>query len=69
MNINFGLFPPIEESRIDENGKKLRGPERGAARKRLLSERAKRDLERVDRGRGGGAVGLSCRNWKISYEQ
>ena len=51
MNVNFGLFPPIEEARIDENGKKLRGPERGAARKRLLSERAKRDLEEWIAGR------------------
>ena len=51
MNVNFGLFPPIEEARIDENGKKLRGLERGAARKRLLSERAKRDLEEWIAGR------------------
>ena len=34
MNINFGLFPPLEFRRVDENGKKikkLRGKERRAA--------------------------------------
>ena len=45
MNVNFGLFPPIEEPRIDASGKKLRGPERGVARKRLLSARAALDLK------------------------
>jgi methylenetetrahydrofolate--tRNA-(uracil-5-)-methyltransferase len=40
MNVNFGLFPPIDEP----TGKRLKGPERGAARKRLLSARADRDL-------------------------
>src|SRR5208283_5392360 len=29
MNVNFGLFPPIDETRVDDNGKRLRGPERG----------------------------------------
>jgi methylenetetrahydrofolate--tRNA-(uracil-5-)-methyltransferase len=45
MNVNFGLFPPIEEPRFDAAGKRLRGPERGVARKRALSARAARDLE------------------------
>ena len=44
MNVNFGLFPPIEEPRVDEAGKRLRGLERGAARKRALSARAEVDL-------------------------
>jgi methylenetetrahydrofolate--tRNA-(uracil-5-)-methyltransferase len=44
MNVNFGLFPPIEEPRVDAAGKRLRGPERGAARKRALSARAATDL-------------------------
>jgi len=44
MNVNFGLFPPIVEPRLDETGKRLRGPERGLARKRALSARAKKDL-------------------------
>jgi methylenetetrahydrofolate--tRNA-(uracil-5-)-methyltransferase len=37
MNINFGLFPPIDQ--------KFRGPERGAAKKRALTARAKADME------------------------
>ena len=44
MNVNFGLFPPIVEPRVDETGKRLRGPERGVARKRALSARAEQDL-------------------------
>jgi methylenetetrahydrofolate--tRNA-(uracil-5-)-methyltransferase len=46
MNVNFGLFPPIVEPRTDETGKRLRGPERGAARKRALSARAEADMAR-----------------------
>jgi methylenetetrahydrofolate--tRNA-(uracil-5-)-methyltransferase len=46
MNVNFGLFPPIEEPRADAAGKRLRGPEKGAARKRALSARAGADLRR-----------------------
>ena len=45
MNVNFGLFPPIEAPLLSDDGKKLRGPERGVARKRLLSARAATDLE------------------------
>jgi len=44
MNVNFGLFPPIDEPRVDAEGKKMRGPERGMARKRLLSARAGVDM-------------------------
>ncbi len=44
MNVNFGLFPPIVEPRVDDAGKRLRGPERGVARKRALSARAEADL-------------------------
>jgi methylenetetrahydrofolate--tRNA-(uracil-5-)-methyltransferase len=46
MNVNFGLFPPIEDPKADADGKRLRGPEKGAARKRALSARAQVDLER-----------------------
>ena len=42
MNVNFGLFPPIAPP-VDE--KRLRGPERGLQRKRLLSARARVDLD------------------------
>ncbi len=44
MNVNFGLFPPIDAVLQSPDGKKLRGPEKGVARKRLLTGRAKRDL-------------------------
>ncbi len=44
MNVNFGLFPPIDEPLIGEGGKRLRGPEKGVARKRAMSRRAQRDL-------------------------
>jgi methylenetetrahydrofolate--tRNA-(uracil-5-)-methyltransferase len=46
MNVNFGLFLPIEEPQAGLDGRRLRGPERGAARKRALSARARADLER-----------------------
>ena len=45
MNVNFGLFPPLTDAPThDADGKKLRGPERGVARKRALSARALDDL-------------------------
>jgi methylenetetrahydrofolate--tRNA-(uracil-5-)-methyltransferase len=46
MNVNFGLFLPIEEPQTALDGRRLRGPERGAARKRALSARARTDLDR-----------------------
>jgi len=42
MNVNFGLFPPIAPA---PEQKRLRGPERGLQRKRLLSARARVDLD------------------------
>jgi methylenetetrahydrofolate--tRNA-(uracil-5-)-methyltransferase len=45
MNVNFGLFPPIDFDAVDPNGKKLRGPDKGAARKRALTARAAADLD------------------------
>ncbi len=44
MNVNFGLFPPIEEPQTDANGKRIKGKERGFARKRLMAERALVDV-------------------------
>ena len=46
MNVNFGLFPPILEPRVEERGEQPAGPERGVARKRALSARAEADLAR-----------------------
>ena len=45
MNVNFGLFPPIEAPTTSADGRRLRGPEKGVARKIALSRRAARDLE------------------------
>ena len=45
MNINYGLLPPMEAPRKDETGKKLPGPERGRAKKRLMSLRAVQSLD------------------------
>ena len=45
MNVNFGLFPPIDGPTTGEDGRQLRGPEKGVARKRALSRRAAQDLK------------------------
>ena len=45
MNVNFGLFPPITFDKSDENGKRLKGPEKSAARKRALTSRAAVDMD------------------------
>ncbi len=45
MNVNFGLFPEIETPRTDAQGKRLKGKDRGFARKRALAARALRDFE------------------------
>jgi methylenetetrahydrofolate--tRNA-(uracil-5-)-methyltransferase len=45
MNINFGLFPPLDEEPRKPTGGKLRGPARAQARKEAITRRAKADLE------------------------
>jgi methylenetetrahydrofolate--tRNA-(uracil-5-)-methyltransferase len=47
MNVNFGLFPPLNESvAFDKNGRKFgRGSAKNLARKSALSERALIDLD------------------------
>ncbi len=46
MNVNFGLFPPIEGPTRDAAGNRVKGKERGAAKKRALTARALADLDR-----------------------
>jgi len=47
MNINFGLFPPLAAPPSHgADGRKLKGAEKSAARKRALSARALADLDR-----------------------
>ncbi|MDI7774604.1 methylenetetrahydrofolate--tRNA-(uracil(54)-C(5))-methyltransferase (FADH(2)-oxidizing) TrmFO [Asticcacaulis sp. EMRT-3] len=45
MNVNYGLLPPLEAPKIDEEGRKIPLKERGRAKKRLMSLRALRDLD------------------------
>jgi methylenetetrahydrofolate--tRNA-(uracil-5-)-methyltransferase len=46
MNINYGLLPPLEASpSADADGRRLKGKERGAEKKRLMSRRALADLD------------------------
>ncbi len=44
MNINFGLFQPIELSGKGPDGKRLKGGDKAAAKKRALTARAKADM-------------------------
>ena len=44
MNVNYGLLPPMEPPKADENGVKIPLKERGRAKKRLMSLRALKDL-------------------------
>lgn len=44
MNVNFGLFPPIEMAK-GPDGKRLRGKAKSPARKRALAHRALADVE------------------------
>ena len=46
MNVNFGLFPPLEAPSHDAAGNKIKGKDRGVARKRALRARALADLDR-----------------------
>jgi methylenetetrahydrofolate--tRNA-(uracil-5-)-methyltransferase len=44
MNVNFGLFPPIEGPTKTPDGKRLRGAAKAEARKRAWTARAREDL-------------------------
>jgi methylenetetrahydrofolate--tRNA-(uracil-5-)-methyltransferase len=45
MNVNFGLFPPLKEAVVSEDGKRLRGTAKTLAKKRAMSRRALHDFE------------------------
>ncbi|UDF02584.1 methylenetetrahydrofolate--tRNA-(uracil(54)-C(5))-methyltransferase (FADH(2)-oxidizing) TrmFO [Asticcacaulis sp. AND118] len=45
MNINYGLLPPMEAPKVDDDGKKIPTKDRTRAKKRLMSLRALRDIE------------------------
>ena len=44
MNINYGLLPPLEAPRVDDDGKRIPPKDRGRAKKRLMSMRAMESL-------------------------
>ena len=44
MNVNFGLFPPVEAPKVDAEGKRIRGKDKSRARKRAMTERARADF-------------------------
>ena len=44
MNVNFGLFPPLERMPKAEDGKRLRGSAKALAKKKALTDRARADL-------------------------
>ncbi|GGK36365.1 methylenetetrahydrofolate--tRNA-(uracil(54)-C(5))-methyltransferase (FADH(2)-oxidizing) TrmFO [Salinarimonas ramus] len=45
MNVNFGLFPPLDAALPKaENGKRLRGSAKAIAKKKALTDRARADL-------------------------
>lgn len=46
MNVNYGLFPDIEAPELDADGRRIKGKERGRAKKRAMSNRAIADIER-----------------------
>jgi methylenetetrahydrofolate--tRNA-(uracil-5-)-methyltransferase len=45
MNINYGLLPPLEPPKRDEDGRRLGAKERGRAKKRMMGERALAHLD------------------------
>ncbi|HYD74305.1 MAG TPA: methylenetetrahydrofolate--tRNA-(uracil(54)-C(5))-methyltransferase (FADH(2)-oxidizing) TrmFO [Candidatus Binatia bacterium] len=61
MNVNFGLFPEIAAPTHGPDGKKLKGEERGRAKKLALAERALGDLGAwFERSAGRRGAGGSC---------
>ncbi|MCB1506813.1 MAG: methylenetetrahydrofolate--tRNA-(uracil(54)-C(5))-methyltransferase (FADH(2)-oxidizing) TrmFO [Hyphomicrobiaceae bacterium] len=44
MNINYGLLPPADAPKFDAAGKRIKGKDKGFAKKRAASERALHDL-------------------------
>ena len=45
MNVNFGLFPDMQAPSHDADGKRLKGKDRGFAKKRAMSARALADID------------------------
>ncbi len=46
MNINFGLFPPLDANPTrDAEGNRLRGTQKTVAKKQVMAARALKDME------------------------
>ncbi len=45
MNVNFGLFPPVDAPAKAEDGKRLRGADKAKARKLAMTQRARAHFE------------------------
>ena len=56
MNVNFGLFPPIDVPRTDETGRRLKGKEKALAKKHILTARALDDVDAWLRAVSAGAA-------------
>ncbi|WP_186398768.1 methylenetetrahydrofolate--tRNA-(uracil(54)-C(5))-methyltransferase (FADH(2)-oxidizing) TrmFO [Stappia sp. P2PMeth1] len=46
MNVNFGLFPPIEAPKTDADGRRLKGKDKTRAKKLAMTGRAREDFAR-----------------------
>ena len=46
MNVNFGLFPPMDPPTHDDTGARIKGKDKSVWRKRMMSRRALADLGR-----------------------
>ena len=57
MNVNFGLFPPIEGPIRAADGSRVRGAMKAQAKKKMLTDRARADLGRGARRRGDARRG------------
>jgi methylenetetrahydrofolate--tRNA-(uracil-5-)-methyltransferase len=44
MNVNFGLFPPVEAPKTDADGKRIKGKDKSRAKKLAMTSRAKADF-------------------------
>ncbi|GAA0770558.1 methylenetetrahydrofolate--tRNA-(uracil(54)-C(5))-methyltransferase (FADH(2)-oxidizing) TrmFO [Roseibium denhamense] len=44
MNVNFGLFPPVDAPTKDETGKRIKGKDKSRAKKLAMTNRAKADF-------------------------
>lgn len=68
MNVNFGLFPPIEAAPRGEDGKRLKGKDKAAAKKRMITTRAKSALAEWMKVHGLGVHRTDAPGWRGAAE-